>query len=216
MKALELSGQRFGRLTVIERAGSKCGHSLWLCRCDCGKETYVIAGALKNKATISCGCWQREQAREINIRHNKSKSRLYVVWKGMRQRCNNPNHSSYPNYGGRGIKVCKEWDDFLEFEKWAVEQGYDGKAEFGECTLERKDNSGNYCPENCRFATWSEQQNNSRNNHRITINGETHTLTEWCKIMRINPSTVLRRIKGFGWSEEKAIFTPVYKKANGI
>lgn len=215
MKALELTGKRFGRLQVIKRVGSKCGHSLWLCKCNCGAETYVTACALRKGDTVSCGCWKDEQTAKRNVKHKHSSSRLYAVWKGIKQRCNNPNHSSYANYGGRGIKMCKEWENFSEFEKWAMEHGYDKDASFGKCTIERIDNNGPYCPDNCRFATWNEQQNNSRNNHRITISGETHTLTEWCDKMGLKPTTVLRRIKGLGWSEEKAIMTPARKTASG-
>ena len=211
MRPLDLTGQRFGRLEVLGRAGSKCGHTLWHCRCDCGNETYVLACGLRSGNVVSCGCWKNELAGKGNLSHGKSKSRLYEVWKAMRQRCNNPNHDSYKNYGGRGIYICDEWNDYTAFEEWAIKNGYGGSAKFGECTIERKDNSGPYSPDNCVFANWSEQQNNTRNNHRITIDGETKTLTDWCEIYGIRPSTVLRRI-GLGWSEEKSITTPTGAK----
>ena len=135
-------------------------------------------------------------------------TRIYEIWCGMKKRCYNENDRSYARYGGRGITVCEEWkNDFSAFYNWAMQNGY---AE--NLTIDRIDNSKGYCPDNCRIATWSEQQNNSRNNHRITINGETHTLTEWCEKRDINPATVLSRIKKFGWSEEKAIMTPARKK----
>ena len=115
-------------------------------------------------------------------------TRLYYSWKGMKGRCNNSNHSDYHNYGERGIKVCEEWYDFIPFMEWAFANGYRE-----DLTLDRKDNNGNYCPENCRWATQLEQGKNKRNNVWITIEEQTHTLEEWSKISGIRKALIAKR-----------------------
>lgn len=163
-RAFNLIGQRFGRLTVIERrANNQHDNTMWLCRCDCGNTTIVQGTLLKNQRTSSCGCLSKEMRLQSSTTHGKSKTRLYQVWEGMRSRCYNPHSTSYKHYGGRGIKVCSEWrDDFAIFQEWALKNGYEENAKRGQCTLDRIDVNGNYCPENCRWTDMKTQNNNQR------------------------------------------------------
>lgn len=125
----------------------------------------------------------------------KKKSKLYVIWIAMRQRCNNPNNYNYKNYGAKGIKVCDEWNkDYISFYEWAMSVGYQENSK-SKLTIDRIDNSKGYNPNNCRFLTIQEQQNNKTNNHLITLNGETHTVTQWAKILDINVQTIFSRIR---------------------
>lgn len=135
-------------------------------------------------------------------------SRLYCIWKHMKERCHSKNCKDFANYGARGISVCDEWkNDFLSFKKWALENGYNEAL-----TLDRIDSNGNYEPTNCRFATRKEQNNNKRDNHYLTHNGETKTLSEWSKETGLNVTTILMRISKYKWSVEKALTTQSRKR----
>lgn len=163
-RAKDIIGQRFGRYTVLERAGSDANRSaMWLCRCDCGNNRVIRGKDLKNGIIVSCGCYHRELVKDIFTTHNGSRSRLYSVWDGMIQRCTNPKHTKYHSYGGRGITVCDEWrNDFQAFNEWAMANGYDENAPRGQCTIDRIDNDKGYSPDNCRWITHQEQQLNKR------------------------------------------------------
>lgn len=202
-KFIDLSGQKIGRLTVIARVGtSRQREALWLCKCECGNEIIIRGSDVRTRHTISCGCWKRENAKDMLTKHGKRNTRLYHIWSGMKDRCNNPRNIGYNLYGGRGIKVCEEWSqDFMAFYQWASENGYTDKM-----TIDRIDANGNYCPENCRWETQKAQQNNRRNNHVISFNGGTHTLTEWAEITGIKCSTIYARLKR-GWTIERALTT---------
>ena len=137
--------------------------------------------------------------------HGKQPARLYRIWAGMIQRCTNPNKDSYPFYGGRGIEVCDEWrGDFIAFRFWAITNGYADNL-----TLDRIDNDGNYEPSNCRWETHLNQCNNTRRNHLLTFQGETHTISEWARIVGMKADTLERRINAHGWSIERALTTSV-------
>lgn len=207
-KAIDLTGQRFGRLVVVERAGTnKSGNALWRCLCDCGNTTEVRSADLRRGATKSCGCLSREmvskRATVQNTKHGCRYSKLYNSWRGMCERCNNPAHKSYTDYGGRGISVCKEWKEFATFQKWAYENGYrDGLS------IDRIDSNGNYEPSNCRWADKKQQNRNQRRNRLITYKGQEKTITDWAEQFHINRYTLFNRLKA-GWSIEKALETPV-------
>jgi hypothetical protein len=137
-------------------------------------------------------------------------NRLYGVWSGMKTRCYNKKHSDYKYYGGRGIKICDEWkNDFPAFREWAEANGY---ADFLNLEIDRMDNDGNYCPENCRWVIHKIQTRNNRGNFMLTINGITHCLSEWCEIYNISHQVFQSRIK-HGWSEERAITEKIHIKA---
>ena len=140
--------------------------------------------------------------------------RLYTVWRIMRSRCNCVTDKDYKKYGGRGISVCEAWNNYATFRAWAYAHGYVENAPKGQCTLERIDVDGNYCPENCRWATMKEQANNRRNNVRIEYQGETHTLREWAEMLKIPYSTLQTRHKR-GWDIGRMFSTPP-KKYGGI
>ncbi len=159
-KPIDLTGQRFGRLTVLEQAGRDSRReATWWCICDCGNKIQVPGYSLRRGNTQSCGCLKVD----IHKVHGGYYSRLYKVWFSMKQRCYNPKSKDYKNYGGRGIIVCDEWlHDFETFRDWALQIGYDENAPFGECTIDRIDVNGNYEPCNCRWITIKEQRKNQR------------------------------------------------------
>lgn len=141
-----------------------------------------------------------------NIEHTM-KSRLYRIWILMRERCNNINTPPYKDYGGRGIKVCDEWNDYENFYAWAMENNYSD-----DLTIDRIDTNGNYCPDNCRWATRKEQQNNRRNNRLIAFDGKTQTVAQWAEEYNIDNAVLFNRLN-YGWDIEKALTTQTYNKS---
>jgi len=199
---IDLTGQRFGRLVVIGIASHdmKTGVTKWACHCDCGKTLEVRGYNLRNGHSQSCGCLSRETTSKSFKTHGKSHTRLFNTWCSMRQRCRDKKCKSYKNYGGRGIKVCEEWNNSYEaFETWALNNGYADNL-----SIDRIDVNGNYEPSNCRWADNFIQHNNTRNNHFITINGERHTIAEWERIKGFKPDTIHVRIRR-GWKPEEAV-----------
>lgn len=194
----DLTGRKFGRLTVLGYAGrNRFDHIQWLCRCDCGNETVKTTSSLANGRTVACGCYNPSRT------HGGVGKPEYQVWSAMVQRCTTPGHKAYPHYGGRGIKVCARWRH--SFQNFYDDMGpRPGKG----YSLDRIDNDGDYEPSNCRWATQRQQMNNCRINHRLTFNGQTMTINQWAAKTGINNTTIHQRLK-HGWSIERTLTEPV-------
>lgn len=160
---IDMTGQKFGRLTVIEYAYSdKEKKAVWLCRCDCGNTCYARGKSLRTGVKQSCGCYQRERTREASVKHGGCGTKLRNSWKAMKARCYDPNSYGFPWYGGRGITVCDEWlHSFGAFRDWALANGYrEGLS------IDRIDADGNYEPSNCRWISKSENSGRANRNRK--------------------------------------------------
>lgn len=203
MKRIDLTGKKFGRLKVIKQADTVKGHLRWHCKCDCGKDTIVYGSSLKNGNTTSCGCYKTENAKRLYSGVRQNDKHLYGVWNGIKQRCRNSNHKSYPNYGGRGINVCDEWaNNYESFYYWSINCGYKKGLE-----IDRINNDGNYEPNNCRWVEREIQANNKRNVTLFTIGQTTKSLSQWCREYNQDYFLVRQRIYKLGWSIETALNT---------
>jgi hypothetical protein len=178
--------QRFTRLLTI----SQIDENTWQCLCDCGVILNVSCKSLLTEERKSCGCLRKDRQRESVLKHGESKTPIYIVWDGMRQRCLNPNHMHYSSYGGRGITICKDWENVLVFKSWVESTGYVKGA-----TLDRIDNNQGYFPENCRWATRKDQANNRRNTRYVTYKGETKTIAQWADQFKVCWETMAYRVK---------------------
>ena len=204
----DLTGRKFGRLTVIEFSGvTNDRRTKWKCICDCGNEKVIIGKNLKNGNTKSCGCLHKEKFNHKT--HGKRNTRLYSIWRNMLNRCECKSHTEYFRYGGRGIKLCDEWKDFNNFYNWAITNGYTDKL-----SIERKDVNGNYEPSNCRWATAREQSRNTRRNRILEYNGKKQCIADWEEETGISRALIQQRIDRLGWSVEKALSTKVRKGNN--
>jgi hypothetical protein len=198
----DLSGQRFGRLIAICRTPESGRNKgvLWLCKCDCGNEIYVRSTMLNSRHTRSCGCYAKECVKTNSRTHGLCNTRLFRIWCLMRRRCNRPGNSNYRYYGGRGVRVCNEWNEgFLPFYNWAISNGYEDSL-----SIDRIDNDGNYEPSNCRWATISEQRNNMSSNKRHDVNGRSYTERQLSREYCIGYYALRYRLKA-GWSLEDAL-----------
>lgn len=204
---VDLTGEKFNRLTVISFYGRIKKHKYWNCECECGTLTRVEGGGLKSGNTKSCGCLNKEVTLARCTIHGQylggKVTREIRCWQHIKDRCYNPNNNAYKNYGGRGIKICERWlesfDNFLE--------------DLGRCpkgmSIERIDNNGNYEPGNVKWGTVKEQANNKRNNISITYNGETKNLAGWAIRLGISRFVLSNRLKKWNNDVERAFNTPV-------
>lgn len=199
---IDLTGQRFGRLVVIERAGDYLPVT-WRCRCDCGATCVGQGLLLRDGRKRSCGCLRRENTAAMSRTHGQRHTPEYHIWLSIIQRCHNPNNPTYHHYGGRGIVVCDRWRE--SFENFYADMGPRPKmARLREHSIERVDNDGAYAPDNCRWATYTAQSRNRRNNRQITFRGVTRTVTDWEKETGLS----VRLRLNAGWSVERALTEP--------
>lgn len=205
---VNLAGKTFGRLLVTElselrRLPDGTNRRFWLCRCSCGNEKYISGNSLVSRRTSSCGCLVIEHVCKISITHGCTHTSEYRTWSAMIQRCTNQANPKWRLYGERGITICARWNMFDHF---LTDMGFRPSRKH---TLDRKDNDGNYDPSNCRWATRSEQQNNKRNNFRVTWQGRTQTVTEWERELGFSKSMLSQRLRAGGWTIERAFTTPL-------
>ena len=191
---IDLTGHIYGDLEVIKIAVDEVGKKKkWLCKCKCGQECIVSGSNLRSGNVKHCSICGYNITREKNIIHGQTRTKLYYVWRGILNRCENVNFKSYQDYGARGITVCKEWHDSKPFFDWAKSTGYEDGLE-----IDRIDTNGNYCPDNCRWIKRLENANNKRNNKLIEYNGEVKTLAEWARYFDVNYKNLSRNlIKGY-------------------
>lgn len=214
MPVINLTNRKFGRLEVISFAGvNKHGQARWLCICQCGSRKIIGGQKLQMGNTVSCGCWRDEHLQkgrkklvERQTTHGKSHTREHGIWRNIIYRCHTSTSPSYPNYGARGISVCKRWrGSFRLFLKDM------GRGPTNQHTIDRIDNDGNYEPGNCRWATRKEQANNRSNSTKISYKGETKTISQWASVYCI-PQPLLRRRLSKGWDIDRALTVPLMQQ----
>jgi len=205
MDRIDLAGKKIGRLTVVsfshvKRTGSGATQHFWNCTCECGAEKKVDGCCLRRESTLSCGCLARERSTTHGL---ADRHPVYNVWLAMRRRCGNPRDK---DYGGRGITVCDRWNDF------AVFLADMGDRPTPDHTIERIENDKGYSPDNCKWATRAEQNENTRQTKLITFNGVTLSRGKWAKRLGIHGRTLRSRLDKLGWSVERALTTPAKAK----
>lgn len=208
MKDIDVIGKKFNMLTVVSQEPTVNYVKKFKCLCECGNYTVVEKSRLVNGATKSCGCLIKKRSAERFRIHgdntSKGQTRLYRIWHNMKQRCANKKNDSYKRYGGRGITFCDEWKEYRIFKEWALKSGYEDHL-----FLDRKDNGGPYCPENCRWVTSEIQMNNTRRNVFVEYKGEKMSIAQLAKKYNLKYSTLQTRITKLGYSVEKAVETPM-------
>lgn len=203
---VDITGQRFYRWSVIGIASKTSdNHQKWHCICDCGAERDVLGKDLRNGKSKSCGCLSRELSAKRAEKHGLHKHPLYTIWCNMHSRCENPNNPSFYNYGGRGIKICEEWNNPESFILWGISHGYSEGLQ-----LDRINNDGDYSPENCRFVPLYVNQNNKRTNWNICFCGIVLTISQWSTFLGVPEARIRHRLYS-GWSVEDALFKPKSK-----
>lgn len=206
-KLIDLTGLKYGRLTVLSRSANNGTKTEWKCLCECGETAIVEGWYLRSGHTKSCGCLISMVLRERNTTHGERYSPEYDIWCSMKARCTNPNQVSWGIYGGRGITFCERWVSFKNFLSDMGRRPYSG------ATIDRIDNSKGYRPDNCRWTDRTSQANNRRSNRFLTLDGKTQTISLWSKEYLIRDGCLRARIKR-GWSTDRALKTPVVVGSN--
>lgn len=201
-KRLDLTGQRFGLLTVISFSGiAERSRTLWHCVCDCGNPINMVGKNLKSGNTRSCGCLKRSIISKRMKVHGKSATPEFRIWCGMRKRCNNKNAQNYQRYGAKGITICDSWHSFQNFLRDM------GLRPSDKHTIERIDNTKGYSPDNCTWATIAEQNRNTSRNRYIEFAGRRQCLSDWATELGTRNRVIAYRIRR--WGVERALTTPV-------
>lgn len=214
-KSIDLTGQKFGRLIVLEKSNKLHNKTTWLCKCDCGNYKKATTSDLKSNKIKSCGCLLKERAIVFcknKSKHNLTGTRIYRIWNSMKQRCYYKNGRNYKNYGAKGITVYKEWkNDFLNFYNWSINNGYKDNL-----TIDRINVNGNYEPNNCRWVSMKEQENNRTNNRIYIYGNKKYTISQLSNKINIPYNTLLWRINN-NWSENELSLKANYnnKKIRG-
>jgi hypothetical protein len=206
---IDITGQRFGFLTVVSFSHQDPVSKLyyWNCKCDCGNEIVLLGKSIKSGNTKSCGCFKVSVQGDSTRTHGLSTKRVYKIWTNIKGRCKCKSNSSYYNYGERGISVCSEWENFEVFYEWAQLTGYTD-----DLTIERIDVNGNYCPENCRWVTLKEQHNNTRRTVWVDYKGKQRTIIALAEEFNLPRKLVYNRVHYLKWSIKEALETPKGEK----
>ena len=204
MIKVDLTNQKFGKLTVLEYSHTKNEKKYWKCQCDCGNIVFVCTCNLRNGHSKSCGC---ENSGRFKKTHGKRQTRLYRIWAGIKRRClTDTNVSKW--YKDKGITICNEWRDNFEcFYNWAINNGYNDNL-----TIDRINPNMDYYPENCRWIPLAEQAKNTTQNNLITYNGKTMILADWARTFNIKRATISARLER-GWTIDEALTKPVRQEA---
>lgn len=199
-------GARFGRLTVLAYCQPQPDpkHPRYRCRCDCGTEKTFDGGNIERGVSTSCGCLRVEQLRARSITHGGSNTAEYRIWFDMKERCGNKSKRDFMNYGGRGISVCSRW--LGDFAAFYADMGPRPSTKH---SIDRKDTNGHYEPDNCRWATATQQRENQRRTRLFTFNGHTGTLKDLARRAGISYTAVHQRVNTLGWTVDKALTTPL-------
>lgn len=202
-----LEGLKFGRITVISPSHVHNRTLMWNCICECGKKSVVISSSLSNGSTKSCGCLAAETRVKGRVVHGRYRTIEYRSWRNMIDRCTYKKHKEYFNYGGRGIKICDSWMGEAGFQTFFNDMGSRPSKKH---SLDRINNEGGYCKDNCRWVTIKEQSRNKRSNVIIEYNGRSMCLTDWAVYLGISRILLATRINR-KWSIERAFTQPVQK-----
>lgn len=201
----DITGQRFGRWTVLAFEACVKGHAMFTCKCDCGTQMTVCGSRLRRGNSKSCGCARNEQFGKRSTIHGHSNSPTYITWSSMISRCHQKNHDAYERYGAKGIRVCAEW---REFKNFLADMGERPSARH---TIDRIDNTKGYSKDNCRWADMLDQQRNKSSNVIIEFNGIKGCISEVCEKFGISANIYHTR-KRKGWTLEEIFTTPVRPK----